>query len=635
MSQAPVPKSFVVALLWLVCLAGVTGCPRASRRTLVPSVPTSGDAAARSRFLEAKNDFERDGQADAAEFEAIAESYPEDPIAPFALLYAGMSAIRAREYDKAVTSLTALDEEPDLDKGMRVRGRLFLGIALGYQGKHDQALPHLRAGEPALETDAERGEWLAAMAEALGRSAEPLDALIYYDRWYQVASESEKAFVVARLGAVVGQASVRAARAAYDSLERRDSPGAAILGLRVAADWAAEGSPDNAQRVRKQTEAGRQALGLLDQGGSGEGGDPGQVGAILPLTGELARRGELVLRGLALASGTFDQARGADMQPFVVSVRDTASTAQSVGAAVDASAAEGVIALIGPIDGGSVDAAAAHAHGRGVPLLSLNPRSDRRAGEHSRFVFHVLQSAEDRARALARHAHNNGVRSYAILRPDNGYGRAVSDAFRDEVTRLGGKIAESATYDPKATSFGDAVKKLGGEWQAVFIPDQASRLELIAPALAAADLMARPIGEKERRKQTGRSIVLLSTAEFIAPRYLRSAGRYSLGAVLAPGFFPDREDALIRDFVDRYELAFGAQPTALDAYAYDAALAVRKAVAEGARTRAGLADALAAMRVKGLTGTIAFDDKHHRADDGLLYTVVSQGEVYAIRAMRD
>jgi ABC-type branched-subunit amino acid transport system substrate-binding protein len=303
---------------------------------------------------------------------------------------------------------------------------------------------------------------------------------------------------------------------------------------------------------------------------------------------------------------------------------------------------EGVIALIGPIDGQSVDVAAAAAHTRGVPLISLNPRSEGRASQGSRFVFHILQSAEDRAGALARHGYQNGVRAFAILRPDNGYGRAVSQAFRREVARLGAQVVADVTYKPGDTTFGDSIKKLGHKWQALFVPEQASRLELIAPALAAADLVVAPLstlGQKKRGRTPGRAVArpigLLATAEFAAPRYVRSAGRYSVGAVLAPGFFPDRDDAVIRDFVDRYEQVFGVAPTALDAHAYDAALVVRAAIEQGAGSRAELADVMAASRVKGLTGTISFGERRRRSDDGLLFTVVRAGDDFAIRAMRD
>ncbi|MEM9489206.1 MAG: penicillin-binding protein activator, partial [Myxococcota bacterium] len=345
--------------------------------------------------------------------------------------------------------------------------------------------------------------------------------------------------------------------------------------------------------------------------------------------------GQLAMRGLALASGTFADARSGEMAPFVVAVQDSRSTPAGARSALAATAGDDVIAVVGPIDGKSVDAAAAAADEMSVPLLSLNPRSGQRGEVSSRFVFHIVHSAEDRAVALARHAYGLGVTSFAVLRPGNGYGRAVSGAFADELARLGGDLVIEVTYDPKSTSYTEVIDKLKKKqgWTALFIPDQASRLELIAPALAASDLISRPLDD-DRRMRRGRKIAVLSTAEFIAPRYLRSAARYSYGAILAPGFFPDRADAQIGDFTGRYEQSFGTTPTALDAYSYDAALVVRSAAADGASSRTALAEVVAAGSVTGLTGTITFDERRRRRDSGLLYQVIRDGADYAIRALR-
>jgi branched-chain amino acid transport system substrate-binding protein len=639
-----VPPRFVVSAIAVLILALLAaGCPGRTRRVLAPAppeetLPRSGDAAARARFQDARARFGRDAEttaAVAAEFESIAREYPQDPIAPYAQLYAGIAAIQGSAYDQAEQSLVAVIEDPAAAPDIKLRGRLFLGIARSYQGKHAEALEHLEASREAVHGDGERGEWLAALAACLVAGGAPLRAVPYYDDWYRLAAPGEQAYIVDKLDAITAAATVADARAAYERLERRDGPAAAILGTRVATDWAAAGQAERARRIRSDIERARRAIGLAPsvEAGRGDEGSVSRLGVILPLTGRRGRAGELALRGLTLAAGTFPGIEG--VRSFDVSVHDTASEAAGARTAMDALAGEGVIAVVGPIDGDSVDAAAPRAQALGLPLISLNPRSGEREGtaQGSPFVFHIMPSAEDRARALARHAVAQGVRSFAILGPKNGYGKAVGDAFASEVGRRGGRVTGRATYAPDATSFGDVIKQLGGPFEAVFVPEQATRLELIAPALAAADLVALPVRAKPPK--VGKKILLLSTAEFLDPRYVRSSARYSEGAVLAPGFYPDRDDPAIRDFVSRYEEAFETVPTPLDAYAYDAARLVSEAVAGGARTRAELAQAMALARVEGLTGAISFDGRHRRRDDGLLYTVVRSGDALAIRAMRD
>ncbi|HET6614032.1 MAG TPA: ABC transporter substrate-binding protein, partial [Kofleriaceae bacterium] len=251
----------------------------------------------------------------------------------------------------------------------------------------------------------------------------------------------------------------------------------------------------------------------------------------------------------------------------------------------------------------------------------------------SRYVFHIVHSAEERARALARFAVAAGKHDFAILGPREGYGRAVGDAFAQEVARLGGKVVVSAWYDPKTTSFGDTIKRLRKPWQAVFVPDIASRLELVAPALAAGNFISRPLGGDE--PDHGRKVLLLSTAEFLDSSFLRSAGRYAEGAVLAPGFYPDRSDPRMSDVIASYEAAYGRLPTALEAYAVDAAAVVQAAVAAGARTRAEVAAFATRSQISGLTGEVSFGADLRRRDSGVLYQVqVSERGDYAIRALR-
>jgi branched-chain amino acid transport system substrate-binding protein len=124
-------------------------------------------------------------------------------------------------------------------------------------------------------------------------------------------------------------------------------------------------------------------------------------------------------------------------------------------------------------------------------------------------------------------------------------------------------------------------------------------------------------------------VLVLSTAEGLAGKYIADAGRHSEGALLAPGFYPDDADPDAKPFIDRFTAAYGRAPGATEAYAYDAA---QLAAAAGTGGRAALAAQLAKAQLPGVTGTIQFDADHRRADPGLVYTVVEEtGGTFAIR----
>jgi ABC-type branched-subunit amino acid transport system substrate-binding protein len=596
--------------LVVACLLAVAGCPRGTRRTLVPELPSSGDPSAKERFVSARASFLRDG-ANADEFASIARDFPDDPIAPFANLYAGMASVKARQYGDAEEPLREV-VDGDADERLRLRAALYLGLALNYRGAYAEAAPLLRRGERAIDGDDERGELLAALAEATSHGDQPLDSLPIYDQWFRVATPIERTYILGRIDVLVAGLDDAALRAAWSAIEDERGPVKATLILRVAALREAAGKLDDARELREEAQALRAQVGLAAVAVATPPAPrpAGVVGAILPLGGKQARVGEAAALGLALAAGAGD-GRG----EVIVEVRDGQGAVEAT-AAFDELAGSGALAVIGPIEGASVDAVAVRANSAGVALLSLSSRPEERAS--GRYVFHMMHSAEARARALARRAYALGVRKFATLSADNGYGRAVSAAFAAEVGRLGATLVTAQTYPPDTKSFAAVAKQLSGAWQAVFVPEQSDRLELVAPALAAAGWVPRPWGDK--KAAGGRPVLLLSTAEGLHANFVANAGRNAQGALLAPGFYADPEDPVARTFIARFTQAHGRPPGALDAYAFDAAQLV---AATGARGRDQVAAGLASLHLPGVTGELAFDGDHRRSDDGVLYTVAA------------
>ncbi len=594
-------------------------------------MPKDGDSQARNLFESSRSKVERDREVDnSAAFEAIVREYPADPIVPHALLYGAMADLRVEDAASALEKLEELKKAGSGDAMLLARASVFRGLALASLGRASEALADLRAGKKALN-QGDKGEmsfWHAAMAEGSAAAKATATALAHYDAWYHYAHEAERGYAsdrVRSLGSTVVEAELAAL---FKQLEFSDGPVMALLGSRYAEFLRRQGDNATAESVLGKVAAAQRALGLDAMVGVGAG-NPDVIGALLPLSGRLNRVGELCMRGLILASGRYPGANtaGNAVSSFQLVARDTSSGLGTIAAGVTELANEDSIALIGPFDGRAVSEAAATARSLGLPLVSLAPRGGSGPG-----VFAIRHSAEDRARALARHAYEAGVRDFAIFSPATSYGKVVGKAFRSEVESLGGTIIASATYAKGTTSFKADLKGLTKPWSAVFVPDQAKSLKLIAPALAAANLHAMPRGSKSKR---GRSILLLSTAEGIEQGYLRSAGRYSLGAVFAPGYFSDRTDARIADFVARYEAEFSKDPSAHEAYAYDAASALRHAVDGGAQTSGDVAKALLSQSLPGLTGTIQFAGDGKRSDAGLLFEVQEpiSGQ-YQLKALR-
>jgi ABC-type branched-subunit amino acid transport system substrate-binding protein len=202
----------------------------------------------------------------------------------------------------------------------------------------------------------------------------------------------------------------------------------------------------------------------------------------------------------------------------------------------------------------------------------------------------------------------------------------MRDAFRKQFSAGGGKVTVEATYVAGVNTFSTAVASLKkASFQAVFVPDDADRLELIAPALAFADLWPQPFpvahGKGGAGAKAPRKILLLSTANDLSPKLIQNAGRYVQGALLSPGFFADENDDRAHAFVEAYRTAYGQDPHATEAYAYDGVRLLRGATEAGARTRSEVLKALAGGSFAGLTGNVRFGQDHSRVDPPMVYVV--------------
>lgn len=609
----------------LVMLLLLAACPHGHRHTLVPDVPTSGNATARARFEDARAKFLRDGSEGPA-FAQIVQDFPQDPIVPFAQLYAGMASIKAHDYATADKQLQPVTDAPDA--GLALRARMFLGITKNYEGDASSARRLLAGTDKAIENDDERTEWLAAVAYATAAGDKPLTALPVFDLLWDRVTPAEKAVILARVEDLVAAADPNTLARIYDELADRKGPSIAIVGSRLIMIAEAAGDAGRGSKLRVDLAPVRAAVGLpatitgVQGGAATSNGNPGLIGAVIPIGSKKESRvAEAAIAGLSLAAG-------APTGKGVAAIETRKAVDQSeAAAAVDDLAGKNVVAIIGPIEGASVDAAAARAGDHQLPLISLATAPEQRAANP--YVFHIRHSAEARARTLAQRALGKGIKAFAVLQPDNGYGKAVGGAFAAAIQKGGGTIVKTVTYAKGTKSFAEPAAQLGTSgWQAVFVPDQAEVLGLIAPALAATGNLARPL-PFPKKVIGGRPILLLSTAEDLNDQYLVNAGRHSEGALLAPGFYPDDDDPKQKPFVDAYRTAYGHAPAATDAYAYDAAQLVAAGAAGG---RSGLVQKLATGQLAGVTGAIAFDKDHRRADPGVVYTVVQEtGGVYAIR----
>lgn len=325
------------------------------------------------------------------------------------------------------------------------------------------------------------------------------------------------------------------------------------------------------------------------------------VGCVLPLTGPFAPYGNKALEAVILAAGIFDPSKRHSLR---LAVRDSGGDPDQTRRAVeDLADNERVVAILGPLESKVAMEAAHRAQRLRVPIITLTQREGvTREGD---YVFRHFLTPRMQMEALVEYAVNRlGVRRFAILYPDNSYGREMMFRFWYAVASAGGSIGGIESYKEGEADFSNHIRKLvkleeGGtvphiDFDVLFLPDSALRARLVAPYLEFYDIVG---------------VRLFGMSEWNVPELLEGEAEYLEGAVFADVFSRDSYNPRVMDFLDGFYGAFGRMADSFDALVFDATALIVEALEEqGIRTRKGLRDWLLSLDgYRGVTGDISFD----------------------------
>ncbi len=611
----------------------------------------------------------------AARLEAFAAKYRGAPVAAEALHQAAALRRDAKEPARAAQDLQGLlTEYPlypraveakyllalvDLDLGRERDGLAALGSL--YTKLPADARPEAaaRAADAALSlgADADAVRWLSELARVspsetrpgvLRRAADAVDRLPFID--------------VARLREELPQDSPvqepLTMKLARIQLHLRDHRRAEESAREVFLRW-----PEGPYAAEARTIVERIAKLTFVR--------PNVIGVAVPLSGPYKRWGDAILQGIGIAL------EGSQVK---LAVRDTRGEPDGAAAALEALALqEGAIVVVGGITNAESERAASTAEELQLPFVSLSRQEGlTEAGPH---VFQNMLTAKAQARALAEFAMGRrGMKRFAIMYPSISYGVELANAFWDEVEARGGEVRGAETYAADRTTFTPLVKDLVGklfldertDWQeqqreiaqkekdpfrrrkalekareklppitdfdAIFIPDFASNVRLIAPSLAVEDVLTQtcePAEVEKIKKTTGRTelvpVQLLGANGWNDPSLFDMSpggpGRHVRCAVMVDGFFASSARPETKRFVEAYGKKYAGQtPTILEASAHDAGRMARQLLETRLGTREAFRDALAALKgFHGATGEITMGPRRTPEKELFFLTVDGSG----------
>lgn len=322
------------------------------------------------------------------------------------------------------------------------------------------------------------------------------------------------------------------------------------------------------------------------------------IGVLLPLSGNYKLFGQTILQAFNLAR---DKNRDLNVNLLV---RDTAGDPE-LGrlAAIEMIELDGVAAVLGPVISSVAENVIEVSKEKKTAFLSPAAQLPGLPAL-SPYFFRNSLTLQQQAEEMARTAINRlGLTKFAILSPNDNYGKALSQAFWDEVLALGGTVLYSAEYGMDQTDFSREIKLIREEddievteqdeeseeveeinyqppYEAVYIPDTYNRVGLIAPQLSFHDIDSE-------------EVIILGSSGLNAPDFIRIGEDYVENSIFLDGFFIGRQNRAALDFAVRYSSRYDEEPNLLAAQAYDAAniifSLVRRGLYEPEEIRYGLA----------------------------------------------
>jgi branched-chain amino acid transport system substrate-binding protein len=357
---------------------------------------------------------------------------------------------------------------------------------------------------------------------------------------------------------------------------------------------------------------------------------PDVIGVVLPLTGRYEPVGRALLDGIQLAM------RGAKVK---LEVRDSQGEPErALQALEDLAQNQKAIAVLGGVISAEASALGRRADEIGIPLLTFSKQEH--ITSSGSFTFRNMTTIAAQAKAMARFSTCElGLKSFAVLGPDEANARLLTEVFSDAARDQGAKVEPPVVYPPEQTTFTKEARKLSGRdeldqrpdfvarrkeilqaqsdpfrrrkalekaraalpsivgFQALFLPDIWKTVSLIAPALAVEDVVTNSCDEEDMRRvraTTGRkalpTVTLLGWGGWQSPEnqdgkpeLLARGGKFMHCAYYVDGFFAGSARPATRRFVQSFRAAYGGKtPNLLHAYAFDSAQMYRRVLEESA-----------------------------------------------------
>lgn len=347
-----------------------------------------------------------------------------------------------------------------------------------------------------------------------------------------------------------------------------------------------------------------------------ENGDTIKVGLQAPMTGDNAQYGQDMKNGVELAFQKINSDGGINGKKLKLIVGDDKATPSEAVAVVNKMIMnDGVKAIIGGYNSSPTLAAQDVSGPAKVLHLNMGASPDlSKTGNN--YLFRVILTGSVYVPAVMKYmSEEKKVKKIAALFENTDYGITMYDAAKVSAKELGVEFAATEKYNPGDKNFSAQLSKIKAlNPDAVMVVGLYNEVALI----------------EQQAKQAGLNVQFFSPDDSMYSEQLISLG----GEAVENHIFASMID-LNADTEEMKEFKKLAEENKIPAQAntaiaYDAAMALAKALEEGKADAEKSRDALAKIDYKGITGPIRFDENGDRANTPMIMQV-QKGDFVVIK----
>ncbi len=330
-----------------------------------------------------------------------------------------------------------------------------------------------------------------------------------------------------------------------------------------------------------------------------------RIGTILELTGSMPAVGASSKNAADMAVKEINDQGGIAINgkkmPVILTVEDNAAKGdQAAAAAHKLIDQDNVLAIVGPnSSSGAIPASEVAESGKTLLITpwSTDPKTtlNAKTGQPKHYVFRACFTDPFESTVLARFARDNlHYKTAAVLYDVASEAPSTQAAiFREDFTKLGGKIVAFETYTTNDKDFSAQLTKIkAANPDVLFLPAYYNDVPLIA----------------QQAKRLGLHVALLGSDAWSSPELIKLSNGAVEGAYFANHYSSDASTKTTHDFVKKYQQIYGVKPDDVAALTYDAYQILFKAIAAaGELDRQAVRDSIATLPAfEGVTGTIKF-----------------------------